>query len=210
MKAIDKNWFPGYAYCPIVDCRKRPKDAKIQIVALITSKPTIGAGKKLHWTVADRTGVANFYFQWRGPESKYTWDWVLKLQPGDRKALPRMPAVQVKEKKTVTVAKAPFRAVGLVIGGTGLAIKSIGHGLYSIGTKVKMGSRSEWIPEADVVVKNGKKVKASSVVVDKGNKTEIKIFDEKGRKLWKDDDSDSGTLSCSTYATDEKLEKEFC
>ena len=57
MMAIDTQSFPDYEYCPISESRTRPKNAKIQFVALVASKPTIGAGKKLHWTVADRTGV---------------------------------------------------------------------------------------------------------------------------------------------------------
>jgi hypothetical protein len=57
MRAIDKKSFPAYEYCPISESRLRPKDAKIQFVVLITSKPVVGPGQKLTWTVADRTGV---------------------------------------------------------------------------------------------------------------------------------------------------------
>ena len=57
MRAVDANAFPAYEYCPISESRVLPKDAKIQVVALITSKPEVGPGKRLTWTVADRTGV---------------------------------------------------------------------------------------------------------------------------------------------------------
>jgi hypothetical protein len=57
MLVMDKKSFPDYAYCPIAESRNRPKDAKIQFVAVITSKPTIGAGNRLSWTVADHSGV---------------------------------------------------------------------------------------------------------------------------------------------------------
>jgi hypothetical protein len=141
---------------------------------------------------------ANFYFQYRGPSSKYTWDWVLTLQPGDRKALPRMPMVKIKEKKGITLIKAPFRGVGFIVGGTGAAIKGIGQGLCHIGNKVKMGKSSEWVAEADV--KDGK---VNNYSAPEAKKEEIKIFSEKGEKLWKWDD-DASTTADSVY------EKEFC
>ncbi len=66
--ATDTRNFPHYAYCPLSESRIRPKDAKIQFVALITNKPEVTPGKvnpktgkvdgsKLVWTVADRTGT---------------------------------------------------------------------------------------------------------------------------------------------------------
>jgi hypothetical protein len=120
-----------------------------------------------------------------------------------------MPAVEVKERKRVTVAKAPFRAVGFAIGGTGQVIKIVGQGLSKLGNKVKMGSRSEWVLEADVVVKNGRYVKKGvGVDVNERGKTEIKIFDAKGNRLWKNDDGDASTTAGSIF--DEKVAKELC
>lgn len=142
---------------------------------------------------------ANFYFQYRGPASKYTWDWVLALQPGDRKALPRMPMVKIKEKKRTTLLKAPFRGVGFLVGGTGAAIKGVGQGLCHLGNKVRMGKSSKWIAEADV--KDGKVGKKNTAPA--AEKKEIKIFNEKGEKMWRWDD-DASTTAGSVY------EKEFC
>jgi len=59
MLAIDEKSFPGYAYCAIADSRKHGKDARIQFVALITSKPATGPDGRLHWTVTDRTGTVS-------------------------------------------------------------------------------------------------------------------------------------------------------
>jgi hypothetical protein len=59
MLAIDEKSFPGYAYCAITDSRKHGKDARIQFVALITSKPATGPDGRLHWTVTDRTGTVS-------------------------------------------------------------------------------------------------------------------------------------------------------
>jgi hypothetical protein len=59
MLAVDHKSFPGYAYCAIADSRKHKKDDKIQFVALITSKPSVGTDGRLHWTVSDRTGTVS-------------------------------------------------------------------------------------------------------------------------------------------------------
>jgi hypothetical protein len=125
----------------------------------------------------------------------------MALQPGDRKALPRMPMVKIKERKRVMIAKAPFRGVGLLVGGTGAAIRSVGHGLCLLGNKVKMGKSSDWVAEADV--KDGKVVKNNTDAVPAA-KTEVKIFNEKGEKLWKWEDDDASTTAGSVH------EKEFC
>jgi hypothetical protein len=130
-----------------------------------------------------------------------TWDWVMALQVGDRKALPRMPMVKVKERKRVMVAKAPFRGIGLLVGGTGAAIRGVGHGLCLLGNKVKMGKSSEWVAEADV--KDRKVIKNIAENLPTA-KTEVKIFNEKGEKLWKWEDDDTSTTAGSVY------EKEFC
>lgn len=68
--ATNSRHFPHYAYCPLSESRIRPKEAKIQFVALITSKPQVTPGKvnpktgkveggKLVWTVADRSGTVS-------------------------------------------------------------------------------------------------------------------------------------------------------
>jgi hypothetical protein len=131
------------------------------------------------------------------------------LQPGDRKALPRMPMVHIKEKKRIQVVKAPFRGVAAVIGGTGLAIKGVGKGLCWVSEKVQMGKSGEWVAEADLdkdgkIKGNGKK----DCGVTGTEKKEIKIFNEKGEKTWKDDDDTASTTAGSIY--DEKTVKVFC
>lgn len=125
----------------------------------------------------------------------------MALQPGDRKALPRMPMVKIKERKCVMVGKAPFRGVGLLIGGTGSAIRGVGNGLCLLSNKIKMGKSSEWVAEADV--KDGKVVK-NGTDTGPAAKTEVKIFNEKGEKMWKWEDDDASTTAGSVY------EKEFC
>jgi len=157
---------------------------------------------------------ASFFFRWRGPSSQETWDWVLKLQPGDRKALPRMPMIEFKEGKSVLVAKAPFRCAAAVIGGAGFVIRSVGNGLSAVATKVKMGESSVWVPEADVADYKKMAGRSSSLrrqkvkAVEGTTKTEIKIFNEKGEKVWKDDDSVASTTAGSIW--NEKTGKEFC
>jgi hypothetical protein len=56
MLAVDDKNFPEYAYCPVNESRKHRKDAKIQFVALIVSKPEVGPDQRLQWKVVDRTG----------------------------------------------------------------------------------------------------------------------------------------------------------
>lgn len=58
MTKVD-NTFPAWKYCPINEVGSRPKDAKLQFVALVLEKPQIVEGKKLIWNVADRTGVVS-------------------------------------------------------------------------------------------------------------------------------------------------------
>jgi hypothetical protein len=58
MQEIDKSSaFKDYTYCPINESRKHPKDAKIQFVALVLTKPEIGANQRIQWQVADKSGV---------------------------------------------------------------------------------------------------------------------------------------------------------
>lgn len=111
-----------------------------------------------------------------------------------------MPMVKIRERKRVMIAKAPFRGVGMIIGGTGAAIRGIGQGLCHLGNKAKMGKSSEWIAEADV--KDGET--NTKHPVSAPAKTEVKIFNEKGEKLWKWEDDDASTTAGSIY------EKEFC
>ena len=148
---------------------------------------------------------ANFFFQFRGADSKATWDWVLNLQPGERKALPRMPMVHLKEKKRIQVIKAPFRGVAAVVGGAGIAIKGVGKGLCWVSEKVHMGQSGQWVVEADLD-KDGK-IK-STAKAGNAEKKEVKIFNENGEKVWKDDDDSASTTAGSIY--DEKAIKDFC
>lgn len=155
---------------------------------------------------------ANFYFQYRGASSQYTWDWCLALQPGDRKALPRMPMVEVKERKRVKIAKAPFRGIGLAITGVGATVRAVGHGVAKLGSAVKMGPSSRWVPQGDVT-EDGKVIDWAKVWDDEKKQIKlkveaqmgqgaaagqkmpavVKVFNEKGEKLWRDDDSVAST-----------------
>ncbi|KAK7905275.1 hypothetical protein LTR80_012320, partial [Exophiala xenobiotica] len=56
---------------------------------------------------------ANLYFQYRDASSQYTWDRVQNLKVDELIAIPRMPMVEIKERKVVRTAKAPVRAAGL-------------------------------------------------------------------------------------------------
>ena len=159
---------------------------------------------------------ANFFFQWRGADSTATWDWVLKLQPGDRKALPRMPMVHIKEKKRVQVIKAPFRGVAAVVGGAGMAIKGVGKGLCWVGEKAHMGRSGQWVAEADLdkdgkIKRQAAKKNDQSVGSGGEKKGVTSIFNEKGQLMWKDapiNDDNTSTAAGSIY--DEKVVKEFC
>jgi hypothetical protein len=216
--ATDTTNFPDYAYCPISASRSRPKDAKIQFVAVITAKPVLASeGNKLTWSVADKTGVANFYFIHRGTGSSYTWDWVLKLQPGQRVALPRMPCVEVKEGLGKKVVKAPFRAVGLGLMVPGMVLVGVGKGLQHVGEKVSLGKSSKWVAKADVI-KDGKGVvrerktgeevqrewEEKRLSGESKDSEEWSVFDEKGRLAWDSDDEDAKTEKGSVLGVDDE------
>ena len=122
-----------------------------------------------------------------------------------------MPCVEIVESKRKRIVKAPFRATVAIVLGTGSAIKAVGHGIGNVGKGLKMGQSKEWVPEADAKRVNGKYVKmpagedAKGVNVDaKKAEREVKVFDEKGARLWKDDDWDAQTEKGSVI--DEKLE----
>ena len=113
-----------------------------------------------------------------------------------------MPMVQIKEKKRVKVLKAPFRGAAAVVGGVGLTVRGVGKGLCWISDKVRMGpSGGEWVAEADLP----KDARVENV--DTSEKKEIKIFNEKGGKAWKDDD---GASTTADSIFDEKIAKDFC
>jgi hypothetical protein len=120
-----------------------------------------------------------------------------------------MPMVHIKEKKRVQIIKAPFRGVAAVVGGAGAAVKGVGQGLCWIGEKASMGKSGQWVAEADLD-KDGKiKGKGKKDRVATGEeKKEVKIFNEKGEKMWKDDDDTASTTTGSIY--DEKVVREFC
>lgn len=124
--------------------------------------------------------------------------------------------VEIKEKKRVRVIKAPFRATGFVVAGTGLAIKAIGTGLCKAGKMVFMGNGSEWVAQADIGP-DGKKIDwskrpskdnlAKERKLQQSQKKMINIFNEKGEKTWSDGASVASTDVGSVY--DEKTEKDF-
>ncbi|EXJ54362.1 hypothetical protein A1O7_09701 [Cladophialophora yegresii CBS 114405] len=227
LQVTDHKNYPEYQYCQLGDIKKQPKDAKIQFGVVITSKPVLVPGtQRLHWTVADKSGTGNFYFQYRGPTSQYTWDWVQSLQAGDIKSLPRMPSVQIRESRTVCVAKLPLRTASFAVSSVGLAIKGVGSGLVKAGDVLSMGKSSEFVPHGDVG-KNGKKVdwakkfekegKDRSEKVEKAKKTvtekiAAKLATARKRKNWAADseyDSDENTL-CGGEKQVMATEKEFC
>ena len=80
-----------------------------------------------------------------------------------------------------------------------MAVKGVVQGLCWVGEKVSMGKSGQWIAEADLD-EDGK-------IKGKGKK-EVKIFNEKGEKMWKDEDDTASTTAGSIY--DEKVAKEFC
>ncbi|KAI9792519.1 MAG: hypothetical protein M1816_002039 [Peltula sp. TS41687] len=208
MLTVTDGTLPGYKYCPISEICKHPKNANIYMIVLVASKPQIGSDGLLRWRVVDRTGEASFTFMYRGPECKASWDWVLQFQPGDRKALPRMPMVQIKEKKRVKILKAPFRAVATVAQIGGWAIAEAGDGLMLIGDLLNMGHPDgKWVSRAEY--QEGKKAKAKMLEDLKAAaaKKEIKIFNEKGERFWKEEDDEVSTTAGSLM--DEKSENEF-
>lgn len=121
-----------------------------------------------------------------------------------------MPMVEIKERKRVKIAKAPFRGIGLAISGVGLTVRAVGHGVAKLGSAVKMGPSAQWVPEGDVV--DGKVVNWAKVFDEEKKQIKLKmereiagaargqkkqstakVFNEKGEKLWKDDDSIAST-----------------
>lgn len=56
MLEIDPVAYKDYKYCALKDARKHRKDAKLQFVALIASKPELTDPNTLTWKVVDRSG----------------------------------------------------------------------------------------------------------------------------------------------------------
>ncbi|ETI20545.1 hypothetical protein G647_08582 [Cladophialophora carrionii CBS 160.54] len=234
LQVTDQKHYPDYEYCPLGDIKKHAKDAKIQFGVVITSKPVLVPGtQRLHWTVADKSGTGNFYFQYRGPTSQYTWDWVQSLQAGDIKSLPRMPSVQIRESRTVRVAKLPLRTASFAVSSVGLAIKGVGSGIIKVGDVLSMGKSTEYVPHGDVD-KNGKKIDWAKKFEKEGKDRSEKV--EKAKKMLTekiaaqlavarkrknrgahvdpegvhDSDSDANTLCGSEKQAVVVMEKEFC
>ncbi|KIW62586.1 hypothetical protein PV04_10747 [Phialophora macrospora] len=158
LRVSDTKPCPDYEYCLLGDIGKHAKDAKIQFGVVITSKPVVVPGEqRLHWTVADKSATGNFYFQYRDPTSQFTWDWLQSFQAGDIKSLLRMPSVKVQERRTVRVAKLPFRTASFAVSSVGLAIKGVSSGLVKVGDVLSLGKSSEYVPHSDLD-KNGKKI----------------------------------------------------
>ena len=124
----------------------------------------------------------------------------------------------VTENNITHVVKAPFRLVGSCVSGTGKGIAAIGRGIAHVGEKAKLGKSKEWVPEADVRYdgkgkayrKDDKKMTTKSTTTtttaqaEAEYKREVKVFDEKGRRLWGDEDSLASTEGGSVVD-----EKEF-
>ena len=119
-----------------------------------------------------------------------------------------MPSVAITEPTSKRIVKSPFRLVGHTISGTGKVIASVGHGLGAVGRKMTMGRSKEWVPEADICYdKKGRPSKKKGAdTSNSGNggelartasrdseKREVKVFDDKGRRLWGDEDSIAST-----------------
>lgn len=56
MLAIDTKMFAEFEYCSLQQARYQPKEAKVQFVTLIASKPELTEPNKLTWKVVDRSG----------------------------------------------------------------------------------------------------------------------------------------------------------
>jgi hypothetical protein len=56
MLAIDSVSYANYKYCALKDARLQPKNAKVQFVALVASKPELTEPNILSWRVVDRSG----------------------------------------------------------------------------------------------------------------------------------------------------------
>jgi hypothetical protein len=161
----------------------------------------------------------NFYFQYRGASSQYTWDWVQALKPGDIKALPRMASLKITEPRTVRTAKFPFRTAAFAISTIGCGIK----GLIKVGDAMSMGKPAQYIPSGDVDQKTGKKIHWGKRFETEGKQREAKVekakkeirekilakFAKKQKDLEKDS-SDESTLRDSTCDKDVVSEKHFC
>lgn len=187
MKITDKS-FPDYNYCALADAKKHARSELIQFVCLIESPPEIRA-QRLHWRVVDRSGIGNFYFNWQDEEkSRYTWNWVLSLKPGDRKALPRRPTSgKDKNKKAAgfALSPAPIRGIRRVVAESCIA-----------NSKLCFWAANKIHPE-------GKKGKDMETTVTKKN---IVVFDEKGEKTW---DSDVETATSESPVFNEKAVTSF-
>lgn len=85
----DQSRFPGYTYCALSDVAKQSPSAKIFVIGLIETKPEVTRARRVAWRVVDRTGSKKYFFEWTGENSYETWDWVMTLQVGQRKVLPR-------------------------------------------------------------------------------------------------------------------------
>lgn len=123
-----------------------------------------------------------------------------------------MPMVQIKERTTTRVVKAPFRAVGAIILTAGLVLKQVGKGVSKVGKAAKMGSSSEWVPEADVDT-NGNKIdwnkdtEQGATNERKQIKSPAKKKDQSNEKVWDDAASDAST-EAGTETSDDKM-KDF-
>ncbi|KAJ9614278.1 hypothetical protein H2200_002414 [Cladophialophora chaetospira] len=222
LQVTDKKQYPDYEYCSLSDIKNQPKDAKIQFGVVITSKPVVVPGtQRLHWTVADKSGTGNFYFQYRGPSSQFTWDWVQSLQPGDIKSLPRMPSIVIREPRRLRIAKLPLRTASFFITPVGLTLKCAGKGLIKVGDILQMGKSSEFVPDSDVDKKTGKRVDWAKKFEQEGKEREGKV--EKARKDVRERilarlskkreagiESDDDTLYGSGGEKGIVSEKEFC
>lgn len=132
----------------------------------------------------------------------------MNLKPGERKALPRMAMVLVKEKRRYFIVKAPFRATAAVVHGVGSVVKHVGRGICKVGEVIKLGPGSEWIPEADIDA-NGKKIDWSRRMraLAKGAREDVTTPPTKKCDAW-----DDGASVASTQAGSEKVDdkmKEF-
>lgn len=59
MLDINTSSYPDYTYCTLSEARLHRKDAKLQFVVLIASKPEVTKPKELRWKVVDRSGKSN-------------------------------------------------------------------------------------------------------------------------------------------------------
>jgi hypothetical protein len=166
-----------------------------------------------------RPGEATFYFHYRGPSSQHTWEWVNSLKVGERRVLPRMPMVPIREPTVKKILLSPLRGTGALIQGVGHLTMGMGKGMKWVGKKVgcKRGEKGKWISqvewedrmrEVEALRKQGTVRKDSGIRGDDTKVGEFSVYNERGEKTWTDVDGDAESTIAGSEV-DEKAGKEW-